>query len=100
MLDPKILRENADKIRKMLNDRNVDFPLDELIKLDRDRRDLIIKTDELRKKRNEISIEIAKKKKNNQDAKSVLEHMQEISQSLTNLQAIQTKTELNYTKLA
>ena len=55
MLDPKILRENPDKIRKMLNDRNVDFPLDELIKLDKSRRDLIIKTDELRKKRNEIS---------------------------------------------
>ena len=31
MLDPKILRENPDKIRKMLNDRNVDFPLDDLI---------------------------------------------------------------------
>ena len=63
MLDPKILRENSDKIRKMLNDRNVDFPLDELIKLDKERRELIIKTDELRKKKNEISIEIAKRKK-------------------------------------
>jgi len=100
MLDPKILRENPDKIRKMLNDRNVDFPLDELIKLDRERRDLIIKTDELRKKRNEISIEIAKRKKTNQDSTPLIEQMQETSQLLANLETVQTQTESNYTKLA
>jgi seryl-tRNA synthetase len=100
MLDPKILRENPDKIRKMLNDRNVDFPLDELIKLDKSKRDLIIKTDELRKKRNEISIEIAKKKKANQDTTSLIEQMQETSQILTDLETEQTHTESNYTKLA
>jgi seryl-tRNA synthetase len=100
MLDPKILRENPDKIRKMLNDRNVDFPLDELIKLDKEHRDLIIKTDELRKKRNEISIEIAKRKKTNQDATSLIEQMQETSQTLSNLETVQTQTESSYTKLA
>ncbi|HWY35855.1 MAG TPA: serine--tRNA ligase [Nitrosopumilaceae archaeon] len=100
MLDPKILRENPDKIRKMLNDRNIDFPLDELIKLDKKRRDLIIKTDELRKKRNEISIEIAKRKKINQDTTSLIEQMQETSQTLTNLETEQTQTESGYTKLA
>jgi seryl-tRNA synthetase len=100
MLDPKILRENPDKIRKMLNDRNIDFPLDELIKLDKERRDFIIKTDELRKKRNEISIEIAKRKKTNQDATSLIEQMQETSQTLTNLETEQTQTESGYTKLA
>ena len=100
MLDPKILRENPGKIRKMLNDRNVDFPLDELIKLDKERRELIIKTDELRKKRNEISIEIAKRKKINLDAASLIEQMQDTSQTLTNLETVQTQTESSYTKLA
>ena len=100
MLDPKILRENSDKIRKMLNDRNVDFPLDQLIKLDKERRELIIKTDELRKKRNEISIEIAKRKKTNQDATSFIEQMQNTSQTLSDLEIIQTQTESSYTKLA
>jgi len=100
MLDPKIFRENPDKIRKMLNDRNVDFPLDELIKLDKERRDLIIKTDELRKKRNEISLEIAKRKKTNQDTTSLIEQMQDTSQTLSNLETMQTQTESSYTKLA
>jgi len=100
MLDPKILRENSDKIRKMLNDRNVDFPLDELIKLDKERRELIIKTDELRKKKNEISLEIAKRKKMNQDATSLIEQMQQTSQTLSNLETVQTQTESSYTRLA
>jgi len=100
MLDPKILRENPDKIRKMLSDRNVDFSLDELIKLDKDRRELIIKTDELRKKKNEISLEIAKRKKTNQDATLLIEQMQQTSQTLSNLETVQTQTESRYTKLA
>ena len=99
MIDPKILRENPNKIRKMLKDRNVDYPLDELIKLDKEWRDLIIKTDELRKRRNEISIEIAKRKKTNQDTKSLIEQMQETSQTLANLETGQTQTESSYKKL-
>src|SRR5438445_2021437 len=100
MLDPKILRENSDKIRKMLNDRKVDLLLNEFIKLDKSMRDLNIKTDELRTKRNEISIEIAKRKKANQDTTSLIEQMQETSQILTDLEIEQTQTESNYTKLA
>jgi len=65
MLDPKILRENPDKIRKMLKDRGLEYNLDGLIQLDKQRRNLIMETDEFRKKRNEISLEIGKKKKDN-----------------------------------
>ncbi len=59
MLDPKILRENPDKIRKMLTDRNVDFPLDELIMLDDARRKFMKEIDEWRKKKNDMSLNIA-----------------------------------------
>ena len=62
MLDPKILRENPDKIRQMLKDRAVEFDLDGLLDADKKRREYIIKTDELRKKKNQVSLEIAKKK--------------------------------------
>ena len=54
MLDPKILRENPEKIQKMLKDRVVDFDFDGLVRLDKKRREFIIKTDEIRKKRNDI----------------------------------------------
>ena len=100
MLDPKILRENPDKIRQMLKNRSVEFPLDHLIELDKDRRDLIIKTDELRKKKNDVSLEIAQKKKSGQDTTSLIEQMRQISETLSGLEAIQIKTESDYTRLA
>ena len=100
MLDPKILRENPDIIRKMLKDRSVNFSLDDLIKLDEERRDLIIKTDDLRKEKNEIALEIAQKKKSGQEATPLIEQMRQVSETLSGLEAIQTKTESGYTKLA
>ncbi|MGI0042048.1 MAG: serine--tRNA ligase, partial [Nitrosopumilaceae archaeon] len=100
MLDPKILRENPDKIRQMLKDRSIDFALDDLIRLDKERRDLIIKTDELRKNRNDISLEIAQKKKSEEDTKDLIEQMRHVSETLSELEAVQTKTESDYRKLA
>ena len=100
MLDPKILRENPETIKKMLKDRAVDFPLDNFIKLDKERRELIIKTDDLRKKKNEISLEIAQKKKSNQDTTPLIEKMRQVSETLSGLEILQTKTESEYTELS
>ena len=100
MLDPKIFRENPDKIRKMLKDRAVDFELDQLIKLDKDRRDLIIRTDELRKKKNDIALEISRGKKSGQDATQMIEQMRHVSETLSGLETIQNKTEAEYAKLS
>jgi len=100
MLDPKILRENPEIIRKMLRERAVNFSLDDLIKLDKERRELIVKTDDLRKKKNDIALEIAQKKKIGQDATPLIEQMRQVSEMLSGLEVIQTKTESEYTKLA
>ncbi|OLD32298.1 MAG: serine--tRNA ligase [Thaumarchaeota archaeon 13_1_40CM_2_39_13_2] len=100
MLDPKLLRDNSDKIRKMLEARAVEFPLDQLIKADEERRDLIIRTDEIRKKRNEIALEIARKKKGNVDVAKLIEQMQSASDDLRKLEETQVKTEDSYTKLS
>src|SRR5574342_703456 len=100
MLDPKILRENPNIIRKMLKDRSVDFSLEDLIKLDKERRELIVKTDDLRKKKNEISLEIAQKKKSGHDTAVTIDQIRVVSETLTGLETIQTKTESEYNKLA
>lgn len=100
MLDPKIIRDNPDKIRKMLEARALDFPLDQLVKLDKERRELIVKTDELRKKRNDISLEIARKKKSNQDTSDLIQQMQSVSEDLRKLEENQIKTENIYIQLS
>ena len=100
MLDPKILRENPDKIRKMLKDRGLEYNLDGLIELDKQRRNLIMETDEFRKKRNEISLEIGKKKKDGQDPSALLDEMKKVSTQLEELESKQNTVELDYAKLA
>lgn len=99
MLDPKIIRDDPERIKKMLKNRAVTFDFDKLIQLDKQRRELIVKTDDLRKKRNEVSLEVGKKKKAGQDATSLINEMAQVSKELAELETLQNKIELDYTKL-
>ena len=99
MLDPKIIKEKPEIIRKMLQNRHVKFDLDSLVSLDSKRRELIIKTDELRKQKNTVAAEIASKKKAGQNADSAISQMQNVSQQLQALEAEQIKTESEYNRL-
>ncbi|MGY5143049.1 MAG: serine--tRNA ligase [Candidatus Nitrosopumilus sp. bin_32a] len=100
MLDPKLIKEKPQIIRNMLKDRSVDFDLDTLIESDQKRRELIIKTDELRKKKNQVALEISQKKKAGEDASSILSEMKDISAQLTKLESEQEIVENTYSKLA
>ena len=100
MLDMKMVRENPKSIRKMLTDRNVEFDFDSLLELDKKRRELIISTDNLRKRKNEMSVKISDAKKANKNASSQIQEMQTTSQELTKLEENQYKTEDDYQKLA
>ena len=100
MLDMKMVRENPESIRKMLTDRNVEFDFDSLLELDKKRRELIISTDNLRKRKNEMSVKISDAKKANKNASSQIQEMQTTSQELTKLEENQYKTEDDYQKLA
>jgi seryl-tRNA synthetase len=100
MLDPKVLREEPEKIRAMLKARAVNFDLDALVNIDKQKRELIIKTDDLRKKRNDISLEIGKSKKEGKDTSSLLDQMKNVSTELERLESEQNKTESQYAKLA
>lgn len=99
MLDPKIIRDDPERIKKMLKNRAVTFDFDKLIQLDKQRRELIVKTDDLRKKRNEVSLEVGKKKKTGQDATSLINEMAQVSKELAELETLQNMIELDYTKL-
>jgi seryl-tRNA synthetase len=99
MLDPKIIRDDPERIKKMLKNRGVIFDFDKLIQLDKQRRELIVKTDDLRKKRNEVSLDVGKKKKDGQDATTLINEMALVSKELAELETLQNKVESDYTKL-
>jgi seryl-tRNA synthetase len=98
MLDPRILKENPESIRDMLKKRNMtDFPLDDLIMLHKRRGELIIKTQELRRKKNLLSETVASKKKSKQDASFELAEMKQVSILIdqTESEAIQIEEKFN-----
>lgn len=82
MLDPKLLKENPAALREMLKKRNIEFPVQELLDLDRRRRELIVKTQELKHRKNRLSEAIAGRKKARQDASAELDEMKKVSAGL------------------
>ncbi len=100
MLDPKLIKEKPQIIRNMLKARYVDFDLDALIESDQKRREFIIKTDELRKKKNQVALEISQKKKAGEDASSILDEMKNVSSELEKLESEQETIKNKYSKLA
>ena len=99
MLDPKLIKENPQAIKEMLKARDVEFDLDGLIDADKNRREFILKTDELRKKRNQSALEISQKKKAGEDTSGILEEMKKISSELTALEEAQSEIEKKYMHL-
>ena len=100
MLNPKLIKEKPEIIRNMLKSRAVEFDLEGLIESDQKRREFIIKTDELRKKKNQVAITISEKKKAGDDASAILIEMKNISNELTKLESEQADIETKYLKLA
>ena len=58
MLDPKIIRDEPDLIRQMLKDRVVEFDFDKMLELNKSRRHKMQQSDELKQKRNQMSVKI------------------------------------------
>ena len=52
MLDINFIREHKDIVKKSIEARKANIDLDKLLKLDSQRRELIVKVDDLRAKRN------------------------------------------------
>ena len=100
MLDPKFIRENVEVIRSMLEARSVKFDLEKLLESDQKRRDFIIKTDELRQKKNQVAQQIAQKKKAGEDASEFLNEMKSVSEKLSKLELEQNEIESDFARLA
>ncbi len=86
MLDIKFIRENVDVVRQALNNRNSKFDLDALLKIDEDRKKVLIEVEALRAQQNKANDEISVLLKNKQDAKEKIASMREISAQLGNLE--------------
>lgn len=93
MLDIKMIRTEPEYVKEKIAKRGDDpSVVDEILELDKERRELILKTEELKSRRNKVSGEIAQKKRNKENADDVIlemrqvgDQIKEIDQSLNKL---------------
>ncbi|MDU2644122.1 MAG: serine--tRNA ligase [Negativicoccus succinicivorans] len=83
MLDIKWIRENADRVRENLKNRHHDADVDEIIRLDEERRTLLAEVEKWKADRNAASKEIAKCKKEGGDASEIIARMKKVSDAIT-----------------
>jgi seryl-tRNA synthetase len=94
MIDVKKLMENPDEYKKCLKLRGQDvFTVDEILKLDSERRELISKVEKLRNDKNIKSKDFGKLKKEGQDTSELEKVIKQITDELTN-----SETKLNDTQ--
>lgn len=82
MLDIKFIRENPDRVKEAIKNRNMQIDIDGLLKLDKERRDLLVEVESLKNLRNTESDEIASLKKQGKDASVKVSKMKEVSQKI------------------
>ena len=100
MLDPKIIRDEPERIKEMLKDRVVDFDLEKMLELNRVRKEMMQQTDELKQKRNQMSMKIATEKKAGNDASELLEEMSQVSSKLDDMENQRKVIDDDYHKLS
>ena len=83
MLDVKRLRNNFEEVKKALDNRGERInEIDAFAELDLKRRAMLTESEQLKNKRNVVSEEIARKKKEKQDADGLIKEMKEVSNQI------------------
>lgn len=80
MLDIKRIRNNPDEVKTGLEKRGVTGVVEKVLALDEERRALIVKTEGLKAKRNEVSKKIPAMKKAGEDVAPLLQEMKQVSE--------------------
>jgi len=93
MLDIKFIRQNIEKVKNGIVQRGDDnrIDLDSFIKTDTRYRNMLTEIESLRSKRNEVSGQIAKMKKNGEDASAIVLEMREVSKQIKEMESTLTE---------
>ena len=100
MLDPKIIRDKPELIKQMLKDRAVEFDFEKMLELNKTRKEMMMQSEELKQKRNQMSVKIGSEKKAGNDASELLREMGEISKKLDDLESLRKTVDENYHNLS
>src|SRR5574337_1572561 len=93
MLDIKYLRDNLEEAEKRLKTRGGSIDLSGFRALDENRRKLLSESETLKARKNTVSEEIGRLKKEKKDAGELLKEMQDVSARIKSLDADVSKCE-------
>lgn len=79
MLDIKRIRMNPEEVKEALDKRHEDYPIEEVLDLDKKRRELLSEVEDMKARQNQVSKEIPKLKKEGKDASEVIKEMRDLS---------------------
>ncbi|MDO5688791.1 MAG: serine--tRNA ligase [Tissierellia bacterium] len=85
MLDIRRIRANTQEVKDALKKRGGDYPLDRILELDEERRQLIVQVEAKKANQNAVSKEIPKLKKEGKDVAPILEEMKGLSDEIADL---------------
>lgn len=84
MLDIKFIRENQEELKKAISDKRIDLDLDELLRLDSERVQLMQGVEALSARKNELNEEIKSSDESNR--KSIIEQGKEVKEKIAKLE--------------
>lgn len=85
MLDVRFIRENPDRVRAAMRSRNMslDAEIDEILKLDLQRRELTSKVEAMKAQQNAVSKKIPQMKKSGEDTSAIMAEMKILSEIIS-----------------
>ncbi|ATW26414.1 serine--tRNA ligase [Candidatus Formimonas warabiya] len=85
MLDLKFVRSNPEKVEQALKNRGGKINLNNFLQMETERRDLLVKVEQMKAERNAVSQEIGKAKKAGQDAEEKVLEMRKLGDEIKDL---------------
>jgi seryl-tRNA synthetase len=82
MLDLKFVRSNPEMVKEALAKRCADINLDDFLRQEEKRRQILFEAENLKAERNKVSEEVARRKKSGQDAEELILQMREVGQNI------------------
>lgn len=87
MLDIKRIRKNPQEVEELLKRRNPELSLDKVIELDKKRRQILVKVEEMKARHNAESKQIPVLKKEGKDVSGLMEELRNLSEEIKALDA-------------
>lgn len=80
MLDIKIIRENPEMVQKAIKSKGSKFEVEELLRIDKEKKALVVQAEQLKSEKNKASDKIAEMMKQKQNPKELIDKMKIVSQ--------------------